>query len=94
VAKWAADDADDLADYDVASILSRVRAAEDDLRLVWQPFAERFAGVVADPSIAAAPTRLQMTVDRGESAQPITDPAEVRAALAAEMQAVRGTHGR
>lgn len=92
VADWAAEDAAELADYDVDTILARSAAAHDDIAEVWQPFAARFAGVVADPSVAATPSQLRLA-GTAHTAQPITDPAQIRAALAAEMQAARGPHG-
>ena len=92
VDRWAAEDTGELADYDVEAILARSAAAHDDIAEVWQPFAARFVQVVADPSRASAPTGLPMA-GAANSAQPITDPAQIRAALAAEMQAARGPHG-
>ena len=53
VARWADDDAEALADYDVDAILARSAAAHDDIAEVWRPFAAQFARVVADPSLAA-----------------------------------------
>ena len=51
----------------------------------YNPFAAAFAGIVRDPESV----RLARVV-RSTTADPITDPAEIRAALAAQMQAVRG----
>lgn len=79
IAEWAADDAAALVDYDVAELLRRVATTYDDLVEAWQPFAARFAAVLADPAQVRAP--------RGpivSTAEPITDPAQIRAALAAE----------
>jgi GMP synthase-like glutamine amidotransferase len=90
---WACDDAAALADYDVDTILERVRLADEDLREAWQPFAQRFAEVTRDPGIAAGSRTLPLAGMRQSSAAPITDPAEIRAALAAEMQAARGSGG-
>ena len=82
--QWATDDADAMADYDVDVILARAAAADADVVEVWMPFAERFAAIVTDPDQVpkARPIRVS-------TAEPITDPAEIRAALAAELQASR-----
>jgi GMP synthase (glutamine-hydrolysing) len=94
VAEWAAEDHANLADYDVESLLARAEAAHEDIAEVWQPFAARFAAVVADPELAPRPRGLPMAGSAPTStAAPITDPAAIRAALAAEMQAARGPHG-
>lgn len=96
VASWANEDADALADYDVDRILSRSAAAHVDIAEVWQPVAETFVGIAADPVTAAGPRTLPMAGSRSaptSMAGPITDPAAIRAALAAEMQAARGPHG-
>jgi GMP synthase-like glutamine amidotransferase len=96
---WAAEDAEALAEYDVAQLVSRAVAAHDDIAEVWRPFAAGFAAVVADPQRAAGPRTLPMAGSSRPSAAaatvagPITDPAEIRAALAAQMQASRGPHG-
>lgn len=84
VQAWADGDADELSDYDVETILARVRASHPDVVETWQPFAARFAAVVLDPS-AVAPARPL----RVSTAEPITDPADIRAALAAELNASR-----
>jgi GMP synthase (glutamine-hydrolysing) len=81
-----------LADYDVPAIVARSIAAHPDLAEVWQPFAERFAAVVGDPSLAAEPRGLPMAGGAVSTAGPITDPAAIRAALAAELQASREPH--
>jgi GMP synthase (glutamine-hydrolysing) len=85
VRAWAATDAPALEGYDVPRLLRRSDAVHDDLAEVWQPFAASFAAVVRDPTAVrasrAAPT---------STAEPITDPAEIRAALAAELTASRG----
>jgi GMP synthase (glutamine-hydrolysing) len=84
VASWAHEDTDDLAGYDVEGILARAVAIHDDLEEVWQPFAAAFADVVRDPgavpSLRTVPT---------STAEPVTDPAAIRAALAAELTASR-----
>jgi GMP synthase (glutamine-hydrolysing) len=82
VRAWAADDAEALADYDVERILARSDAAHADIAEVWAPVAAAFAAIVADPGSVRAPGAVRIT-----SAEPITDPAAIRAALAAEMQA-------
>lgn len=84
VRAWAAADAAALADYDVDRMLARSDAAHTDIAEVWQPFAAAFADIVRDPS--------SVRESRGvptSTAAPITDPAEIRAALAAEATASR-----
>lgn len=95
-ASWADGDADALADYDVDRILSRYTAVHSDITEVWQPVAETFVRIAADPQTAAGPRTLPMAGGRAAPtsvAGPITDPAAIRAALAAEMQAARAPHG-
>ena len=78
----------ELADYDVAGpARPRSTAVHADLAEVWRPFAAAFAGHRPRPGERSRPAadrcgRLRPT--------PITDPAAIRAALAAEMQAARG----
>ena len=84
VRQWAASDAAALEGYDVDAILERADAVDADVAEVWRPFAERFASIVRDPSSVAATRPLHMA-----TAEPITDPAAIRAALAAEMRAAR-----
>lgn len=86
VRAWAAEDAGALAGYDLDTILSRSDAVHPELAEVWQPFASAFAAIVADPSTVPAPRTIPPT-----TAAPITDPAAIRAALAAELSASRGT---
>ena len=93
MARWAREDAEALADYDLEGILRRSAAAHDDIAETWRPFAAKFVQVVADPSLAAAPRGLPMAGKPVSTAGPITDPAAIRAALAAELQAARGPHG-
>jgi hypothetical protein len=81
---WAADDSEAMAGYDVDEIVARAVAAHDDIAEVWQPFAAAFAAIVADPA-AVPPPRVLPT----STAAPITDPAAIRAALAAEVGASR-----
>jgi GMP synthase (glutamine-hydrolysing) len=92
VASWAAEDAAVLSDYDLDAILDRATRAHEDIADVWRPFAATFVAVVRDPSLAGGPRALPMVGGPTATAAPITDPAEIRAALAAEMQASRGTH--
>ena len=82
VRAWA--DEDRVADdgYDVEQLVARAAAVDDDLQEVWQPFIAAFAGIVADPGSVGSAPRTTMSV-----AAPITDPAAIRAALAAEAQA-------
>ena len=86
VRAWAADDAGRLPEYDLDAIVARAEAVHDDIAEVWQPFAEAFADIVRDP--ASVPAARGPVVS---SAEPVTDPAAIRAALAAEMGAARGT---
>jgi GMP synthase (glutamine-hydrolysing) len=84
VREWAAEDADELEGYDVERLLARSDAAHEDIAEVWRPFAFSWAAVVGDPA-AIRPAR----TPRIATAEPVTDPAEIRAALAAQMQAAR-----
>jgi GMP synthase (glutamine-hydrolysing) len=84
VRRWAASDAAALAEYDVERLLARVDAVADDIAEVWAPFAAAFAAVVQDPD-SVRPGG----VPRLSTAAPITDPAAIRAALAAEAQAAQ-----
>jgi GMP synthase (glutamine-hydrolysing) len=82
---WADTDAEALDGYDVPKLLSRVDAVHDDLAEVWQPFAASFADVVRNPAAVPAARAIPTS-----TAEPITDPAAIRAALAAELTASRG----
>jgi GMP synthase (glutamine-hydrolysing) len=94
VRDWAETDAEVLADYDLATILERAVAAHADIAEVWQPVAARFVEIARDPAAAAGPRSLPMAGGpAGAAAGPLTDPAAIRAALAAQMQASRGPHG-
>jgi len=92
VTEWARHDAAELADFDLDSILARSIAVHDDLAEVWRPVAARFVEVAADPGSVAGTRTLPLAGGNTSTAAPITDPAAIRAALAAEMQAARG-HG-
>lgn len=85
---WAWSDAAQLAeDYpglDLDLRLRRAIAALDDLAEVWPPFVRSFAEVVADPDSVTDPRG-----PRVSTAEPVTDPAAIRAALAAEANAGR-----
>jgi len=81
---WARADAPDLADYDLDRILARAEAVHEDIEQTWQPFAAEFAALVRDPSSAPAARGIATS-----TAEPITDPAAIRAALAAELGAAR-----
>ena len=81
---WADEDAAALEGYDVERMLEHSDAVHADIAEVWQPFDEAFAGVVADPSSVPSIRPLRMV-----TAEPVTDPAAIRAALAAEMHAAR-----
>ena len=94
VRTWAEEDAAAMQDYDVELILDRTAAAHPDIAEVWQPFAATFVGIAADPAQLGprAPRLLPLAGPAAAVAEPITDPAQIRAALAAEMQAARGPH--
>ena len=87
VREWAAENTAVLAEYDVPTLLARSDTVHVDIAETWRPFAARFVAVVRDPA-AVRPLR-PIVASRSE---PITDPAEIRAALAAQMRAARG-HG-
>jgi GMP synthase (glutamine-hydrolysing) len=84
VRAWAAHYADELDEYDLERIVSRSDAVHDDLEEVWAPFAAAFVGVVRDPGSVPPPGGVRESV-----ARPLTDPAAIRAALAAEANAAR-----
>jgi len=84
VRSWAAEDAAQLDGYDVERLLERSDAVHADIAEVWQPFAATFAGVVADPASVPATRPLRMA-----TAEPVTDKAAIRAALAAELHDAR-----
>lgn len=84
VRAWAAEDAAQLEGYDVERLLERSDAVHADIAEVWQPFAATFAGVVADPASVPATRPLRMA-----TAEPVTDKAAIRAALAAELHDAR-----
>ncbi len=92
VADWASQDAELLADYDLAAIVERAARAHVDIAEVWRPIAARFVEIAADPQAAAGPRTLPLAAVPTSTAGPITDPAAIRAALAAELQASRGPH--
>jgi GMP synthase-like glutamine amidotransferase len=79
---WARADAEALEDYDVERLLTRAEAVLPDIGEVWPPFVRSFLGVVEDPDSVAKPRGVATT-----TAEPITDPAAIRAALAEQMQA-------
>jgi GMP synthase-like glutamine amidotransferase len=84
VRQWAVEDAAALDGYDVDAILDRSDAVHADIAETWRPFAAAFAAVVADPASVPALRPLRMV-----TAEPVTDPAAIRAALAAELHAAR-----
>lgn len=81
---WAELDATSLEGYDLDLMMSRAAAVEADMVEVWQPFAQAFADIVRDPDAVRPPHGV-----RTATAEPVTDPAAIRAALAAELQASR-----
>lgn len=92
VEAWAAQDAEALADYDLVAIVERAARVHEDIAEVWQPIAARFVEIARDPAAVAGPRTLPMAGTNTSTAAPITDPAAIRAALAAELQASRGPH--
>jgi GMP synthase (glutamine-hydrolysing) len=84
VRQWAELDAANLDGYDLDSMLRRSDDAHADIDEVWRPFAHGFADIVRDPSSVAPPRGVPTS-----TAEPITDPAAIRAALAAEVNASR-----
>jgi GMP synthase-like glutamine amidotransferase len=85
VRRWAAGSGALLADKepaDVERLLAHADAVHDDIAEVWQPFANAFAEIVRDPGAVAPPPTM-----RAATAEPITDPVAIRAALAAEATA-------
>lgn len=84
VLDWARADAPRLPDYDLDAVLERVRSVDEDFAQVWSAFAAAFADVVRDPD-AVPPPRGAPTTTAG----PVTDPAAIRAALAAEATGAR-----
>jgi GMP synthase (glutamine-hydrolysing) len=85
VRDWAASDRDRI-DVDLDALLRRSDATHPDIEETWQPFARRFADVLRDPA-SVRPARMPAV----STAAPVDDPAAIRAALAADMQAAR--HG-
>jgi GMP synthase-like glutamine amidotransferase len=86
VRAWAAKDAARLDGYDLDPMLSRIEAAHADIAEVWRPVAHAFADVVRDPASVAPPRGIPTS-----TAAPVTDPAAIRAALAAEANAARSS---
>ncbi len=81
---WAAEDAALLPDWDLDRVLDRAVGVLPDVAEVWEPFARSFADIVRDPS-TVKPARGPVT----STAAPVTDPAAIRAALAAELTSAR-----
>ena len=84
VQAWAVADAAQLADHDLDAVLERVRQTDADVVEAWQPVVESFAAIVREPHSVPAARGVPAA-----SAPPITDPAAIRAALAAELAAAR-----
>jgi GMP synthase-like glutamine amidotransferase len=84
VRSWADADAETLADYDVEAMLRRSDAVHSDIAETWRPFIHAFADIVRDPDSVPPPRGVPTS-----TAAPLTDPAAIRAALAAEAQAAR-----
>ena len=93
VTEWARHDTDTLRDYDLPAILERGIRAHPDIAEAWQPVVAAFVALAADPSTAQAAAGLRLLPMAGAGpaapADPLTDPAAIRAALAAELQASR-----
>jgi GMP synthase-like glutamine amidotransferase len=84
VRAWAEKYATELPDHDLDLIVSRAVAMHDDIAEVWRPFAHAFAAVAREPASVSPPRDVPTS-----TAAPVTDPAAIRAALAAEAQGVR-----
>lgn len=84
VRNWARADAAQLQGLDLDLIVTRSDAIHDDIAEVWTPFVHAFADIVRDP--ASVPAVRGMSAS---TAAPVTDPAAIRAALAAEAGAAR-----
>jgi GMP synthase (glutamine-hydrolysing) len=85
VERWASADAAAVEHYDVGRILQRVADVEADMAETWAPVAAAFVEIARDPASVDEPPTTTVT-----SAAPIMDPAQIRAALAAEAHASRG----
>jgi GMP synthase-like glutamine amidotransferase len=83
--EWARADAPRLPEYDLDAVLARAGEVDDDFAEVWSAFAAAFAAVVRNPD-SVPPARTVPST----TAAPITDPAAIRAALAAEATSARG----
>jgi GMP synthase (glutamine-hydrolysing) len=79
IREWAREDAPRLPEWDLDAVLTRVVDVDSDFVEAWLPFARAFADVVRDPDAVCAPRGVPTS-----TAAPITDPAAIRAALAAE----------
>ena len=84
VRAWAEEDAPNLPDHDLDLIVRRSAARHDDIAEVWRPFAHAFADIVRDPGSVPPVRGVPMS-----TAAPVTDPAAIRAALAAEAHGAR-----
>ena len=82
--RWAREEAALLPELDLDLIVSRAEPVHVDIAEVWAPFMHDFADIVRDPA-AVPPARGVPT----STAAPVTDPAAIRAALAAEANAAR-----
>lgn len=85
LARWVDHDPEVAQLYDVDRLLDRLEAVQPDLAETWAPVAAAFVAVARDPS--AVDAQRPITVS---TAAPIMDPAQIRAALAAEAHATRG----
>lgn len=85
---WARNDAQRLDELDLDLIVSRAEAAHEDIAEVWAPVVTAFVEITRDPGSVRAARGVPTT-----TAAPLTDPAAIRAALAAEAQASRAPLG-
>jgi GMP synthase (glutamine-hydrolysing) len=85
VRAWADEDRGTIDDDVLEAIVARAVTVDDDLAEVWAPFAASFAEVVRNPDAVPQPRSTPTS-----TAEPLTDPAAIRAALAAEANAARG----
>jgi GMP synthase-like glutamine amidotransferase len=84
IREWASQRDENLAHYDIDAVADRAIGLLDDIEQVWRPFAAAFADIVHDPDAVRPPTAVPAA-----TAAPITDPAAIRAALAAELTSSR-----
>jgi GMP synthase-like glutamine amidotransferase len=89
VRAWVAKDRSELLrrgwdETDLAILLERAEAGHADIAQTWSVFIDRFVEALVDPSAIAIGAAVPVS-----TAAPIDDPAAIRAALAADLQAAR-----